>query len=216
MHAPALHTPNHRRRAGFTLIELLVVMTVMSILAAILLPALGRARRTAKIQATQSLVAQIGVSIEQFHSSRLVYPMSSAISARALPAALGDLLKDRENFLFDSDANGTPDLLVDAWGRPFIYVRRVPEKETTGGTDPAPSGSQLEDENGKIPPLKNPKTFDLFSAGALAGDVVGLSDLTNSSLQTYQSKCLEVSDNVRYTYDGHRLGQSTNKYYGNW
>jgi type II secretion system protein G len=209
-------TRSRPSRTGFTLIELLVVITVMSILAAILLPAIYTALSSTKTQITESLLAQIGVAIEQFQQERLVYPMSGDVSARALPAALGDRLKNPENFVIDSNADGVADLLVDAWGRPFIYVRRVPEKEVTTGTDPVPGGSQLTDENGKIPPLHNPKTYDLFSAGRLADKVIGLNDTTDASLTAYQAKALEVTDNLRYTYDGYMRGQRKNEYIGNW
>ncbi|MBL4700175.1 MAG: prepilin-type N-terminal cleavage/methylation domain-containing protein [Phycisphaeraceae bacterium] len=48
------------RRGGFTLIELLVVISIISLLIAILLPALGQAREAAKNMLCQSVQRSIG------------------------------------------------------------------------------------------------------------------------------------------------------------
>lgn len=53
---------------GFTLLELLVVMTIISTLAAILLPALGRAREAAKRVSCQSNLKQWGVIFKMYAS----------------------------------------------------------------------------------------------------------------------------------------------------
>jgi len=50
-------------RTGFTLIELLVVIAVIAILMAILMPALGRARESAKRAVCSGQVKQVGVGI---------------------------------------------------------------------------------------------------------------------------------------------------------
>jgi len=51
---------------GFTLIELLVVMAVISILAALLMPALGRARESGRAAACLSNLHQIGISLQLY------------------------------------------------------------------------------------------------------------------------------------------------------
>ena len=62
-----------KRKKGFTLIELLVVISIIAVLAAILMPALGRAREMAKSSACVSNLHNIGLTLHMYTADNRGY-----------------------------------------------------------------------------------------------------------------------------------------------
>jgi prepilin-type N-terminal cleavage/methylation domain-containing protein len=81
-------TCSRRSRPAFTLIELLVVISIIAILAALLLPALGRARINAQKGKAQLQVGQIANALHSYESDNSgKYPVSSVGAINAMNAA---------------------------------------------------------------------------------------------------------------------------------
>ncbi|MCM8768139.1 MAG: type II secretion system GspH family protein [Candidatus Omnitrophica bacterium] len=126
---------------GFTLVELLVVMAIMAILAALMLPALSRARDKSRETQTINHLRQIMMALAMFVEEEEKLPGGSGDIA-SLATELGKYIRE------DSD------VYRDGWKRDLIYV----DHSAYGYSSLAISG----------PPISgyyNPDSFQLYSRG---------------------------------------------------
>jgi prepilin-type N-terminal cleavage/methylation domain-containing protein/prepilin-type processing-associated H-X9-DG protein len=75
---PAAFQPTRSSRSGFTLVEMLIVIAIISILMALIIPAVMIARRSAQAVQCQSNLQQLGFAILQFRDQNGTYPQYRA------------------------------------------------------------------------------------------------------------------------------------------
>lgn len=106
-----------RKQAGsraFTLIELLLVITIISVLAAVIVPRFfGRSRETRIVAARQMIVGTFGIAIDLFEQDTGRYPTTEE--------GLGALIENPQVTNWRGPYLKSVAIPPDPWGNPYRY-----------------------------------------------------------------------------------------------
>lgn len=108
---------NRPAAQAFTLVELLVVIAIIGILVALLLPAIQAAREAARRSQCMNNLKQIGVALQNYHSTKKTFPAGAALGEGSMWS--GSLLPYLEEAALDDIVTIDP-----ANPRPYAHTQR--------------------------------------------------------------------------------------------
>jgi prepilin-type N-terminal cleavage/methylation domain-containing protein len=138
-----------KSRNGFTLVEILVVLGIIALLAALLFPAFGRARESARQTNCQSNLQQISLAVSQYRKEEGRYPDSLVdilgegakyIDSTGAPAVLGPnapgyLRAGQDSLICQDDDTDTTDPRSSYGALKKSFPASTPTDLTTGTVD---------------------------------------------------------------------------------
>ncbi|MEM9415884.1 MAG: prepilin-type N-terminal cleavage/methylation domain-containing protein [Planctomycetota bacterium] len=174
-----------RRRRAFTLIELLVVISIIALLIGILLPALGKARETARLSQCLAQVRSIGQAHATFVSDTGRWPLpDQPLGAfRGLPG--GSLWSEPQDLVGKNNAPGFGGLSARVENRPLNpYLL---------GVTPTPDPSLNDRQEVKLAECPS----DVNGEGAGYNEIwgAGFSDPGSNSFSAYETQGTSYLEN---------------------
>lgn len=161
-----MHSERHgflgSRVAGFTLIEVLIAISILTLLAGIAIPMIGRARRNGERRAARAYIARIALAVDQYASDFGDFPgtrlieiglqgnhvnegIESLVRCLTTNAKGGPYIEPHDDELINSDDDALATVvansalpspnnyeLADPWGNPYIYFHH---RDYLGGAE---------------------------------------------------------------------------------
>jgi prepilin-type N-terminal cleavage/methylation domain-containing protein len=137
---------DHRYRPGFTLIELLVVISIILVLAAMLIPAVGLLRDRSRTATTRAAIVGLSVAMRSYadEDKRHFYPTPAAnlrlVHDPDAPGATLTMMEAHGYVVRLEDVDRVPGsptyrALLDGWRRPVRYQLDGPVLGAGGAVD---------------------------------------------------------------------------------
>jgi prepilin-type N-terminal cleavage/methylation domain-containing protein/prepilin-type processing-associated H-X9-DG protein len=144
---------DRRLHTGLTLLELLVVVAIVGFLAAMLLPAIQRAREAARRTTCNNHLKNLGLALHNYHDAHGVFPFGfdqreTLWSAMILPQIDQGIIYNTLIFQESGPGNWDADSANELAACTLIPVFRCPSMALPEHVDDNPSGSLME---GRVP-----------------------------------------------------------------
>jgi prepilin-type N-terminal cleavage/methylation domain-containing protein len=151
-------------RGGFTLIELLIVIVIISVMAALLLPALMKALCSARQGTAASLISQLAQAAKAYELDYAVFPPGKGTDSKDLAFYLQKKgAKQMQYFEFNPDMLDQGNIVNPIWGKDgeppmtWIYYRNN-QVSVKGAAKPGAAATLGA-------PVLHPNSFDMWCAG---------------------------------------------------